>query len=152
MNPTDDSIMRRTRAHGVPLLLLLLQACSSTPPEPIAENEAHAVTSEAKPSSDRRVFEGCAPAEEVERYESLAGEAVLITFAWKDMKNPAANLKVPARVIRIDSPDVIVGFDPRVPNLDLYTSVWSYSGHIKGRSDGTFGVDPCSATMEKGSW
>ena len=151
MNPTD-SIERRITVHSLPLLLLLLQACSSTPPEPVAESEAPATTSEAQSGSKRRIFEGCVPEKEAKRYESLTGEKVLITFAWNDKREATANPEVPAGVIRIDSSDVIVGFDARVPNLGLYTSVLSYSGHIKGRGDGTFGVNPCSATIEKGSW
>ena len=56
------------------------------------------------------------------------------------------------RVNRIDPERVIVTFDPRVTNIELYTSVWTYSGHIEPNYDGTFGVDPCSATFEQGGW
>jgi len=151
MDPTN-SIERRIMVHSLLLLLLLLQACSSTPPVPIAESEAPAATEEAQSSSNRRIFEGCVPEKEARRYESLVGESVLITFAWKNMGDATADLKVPAKVLRIDSPYVIVGFDPRVPKLDLYISAWIYSGHIKGQGDGTFGVAPCSATIKKGGW
>jgi hypothetical protein len=156
---SNPVISPRVIAWGLPLMLLLSPGCRSTPPEqtgdseaPTTTSEAPATSSEAQPGSDRRIFEGCVPAEAVERYESWAGEHVLITFAWKDMKGTAADLNVPAQIVRIDSPDVVVGFDPRVPNLDLYISVWTYSGHLEGRTDGAYGVDPCSATFEKGRW
>jgi len=149
-----DPIERRVVRHSLPLLLLLLiQACSSTPPQQaIVESEAPAATDRSQSASNRRIFEGCIAEKEAMRYAGLVGESVLITFAWKDMKESVADLKVPAKVLRIDSPDVVVGFDSRVPNLNLYASVWSYSGHITGRSDGTFGVDPCSANIELGDW
>jgi len=148
-----DTVERRVVVHGLPLLLLLLQACSSVPPqESITESQAPAATKQAQADSNRRMFDGCIAEEEAMRHESLVGESVLITFAWKDSEDSIADLKVPAKVVRIDAPYVLIGFDPRVPNLHLYASVWSYSGHIKGRSDGTFGVDPCSATFEEGGW
>jgi hypothetical protein len=149
---SKNVIERRITSYGL-ALLLLSQGCSSTPPEPIAENEAPPAASEAGPTSNRRVFEGCDPAEKARSYESWVGESVLISFAWtKKMKEGAADLKAPAKLIRIDPPYVIVGFDPRVRNLDLYVSVWTYSGHVVGRSDGVFGIAPCSATFERGSW
>jgi hypothetical protein len=90
---------------------------------------------------------------EVQRHEALVGENVLITWAWKKgMNESTAGLQVPATVLRIDSPYLVVAFDRRVANLELFTSVWIYSGHIKSNPDGSFGVDPCSASFEKGGW
>jgi hypothetical protein len=134
------------------LAALLMQGCSSTPPAADAGGAGPEVTSQSPTGSNRRVFEGCDPAEEARRYERLAGEKVLITWAWQDTSAASAGLKVPARALRVDPPQVEVTFDPRVPNLELLTSVWLYSGHIAANPDGSFRVDPCSATLEKGGW
>lgn len=137
---------------GVSWLALLVGGCAPTSQAKSTEHAERPAATEAGAESNRRIFEGCDPVEEARRYEGLVGESVLITFAWTSTKGAAADLKAPATVIRIDSPYVTVAFDPRVPNLDLYASVWTYSGHIKGQSDGTFRVAPCSATIEKGGW
>ena len=82
----------------------------------------------------------------------MVGEKVFVTWAWKEMREGTANVEVPAAVLRIDSPWVVGTFHPGVANLQLYTSVWLYSGHIQANADGSFDVDPCSATLEKGGW
>jgi hypothetical protein len=139
-------------AYGVALLTLLLFGCASAPQEEVAKAPAPTPAATAEPKSNRRVFEGCDPAKEASRYESWVGENVLVTWAWKEMSSAAAGLEVPAAILRVDSPYVAVTFNPNVANLELFTSVWIYSGHIKSNPDGSFGVDPCSATFKKGSW
>jgi len=138
-------------------LALVASGCVSEPVEkaPVAP-AGEVVESPAAPMagahrSNRRVFDGCDPAREIRRYQGLAGEDVLITFAWQKM-GAAADLKAPARVLRIDAKSVVVSFDTRVPNLELYTSVWALSRHIQPNADGSFAVDPCSATFEPGGW
>ena len=145
----------RIAACTLPLLILLLLpvGCSSTP-ESAGESESAVATKEAGTASNRRVFGGCNPESEVKRYEGLVGKKVSVTFAWKKdvMREEVADLKVPAGVLRIESPFVAVDFDRKMPNRELYISAWIYSGHIRGLSDGAFGVDPCSASIEAGGW
>ena len=152
-----------------PLLLFFLQACDSTPPEPRVEDEAPPTATDTPPppvpefevpeieippelETNRLIFEDCDPAEQAEGYADLVGEKISITFAWKEMDESTADLKAPATLLRIDSPSVVVNFDPRIPNREFYATAWIYSGHIEAQSDGSFAVDPCSAKIEKGGW
>ncbi len=146
----SKSTVTHRRLLIAPMILLLAQACATAPPESGAESEGLAATTEAK--STRRIFKNCDPAEKVEGYADLVGEKVLIDLAWEDEKAKSAQLQIPAKVLRIESPYVVVDFDKQVPNLQFYVSVWLYSGHVKAMADGPHGVDPCSATMKKGQW
>jgi hypothetical protein len=141
---------RRSIPVMAPILLLLLQACASAPTDSSPDHEPSPATTEAKAS--RRTFEGCDPAKEVERYSDRVGENVLITLAWENQNSKSAELQIPALVLRLESPYVVVDFDRDIPNLKFYTSIWLYSGHVKAMRDGSHGVDPCSATMKKGQW
>ncbi len=137
---------------GVALLALVGQGCDSTSREAEEAEAKRPVPTVDMGESNRRVFEGCDAAEVASSHAPLVGEKVLVTWAWQDADAASAGLEVPAVVLRIDSPRVVVNFDSRVPNLELLTSVWLYSGHITANADGSFGVDPCSASFEKGAW
>lgn len=155
---------------GLLLFGLLAPGCTATkpqsaPPAPDARPErteaggaaarGAAVAEAVVPShsvargSNRRVFEGCDAVEEARRYADLVGTRVWITWAWRERETASANLRVPAVVLRIDGPSVAVAFDRQIPNLELFTPVWLYSGHIRANPDGSAGVDPCSATIER---
>ncbi|MDJ0864944.1 MAG: hypothetical protein QNK03_02475 [Myxococcota bacterium] len=147
----------------IALLALLVSACTTgtatteprdaVGPSPDAPSSVSQSGAKGAASSNRLVFEGCEPVAEARRYAHLVGEEVLIRWAWTDaMSQPGARLLVPAVVLRIDPASVAVRFDPGVANLQLYTSVWTSSGHIRGNADGSFAVDPCSATLQRGSW
>ncbi len=151
----------------------LAASCASDPPDAATETpeSANAVAEATTPAasgppaapiletpdptsarSNRKIREGCDPVLEAARHEEFAGEPVFITFAWQDMGPHAAELATPAMVLSIEEAWVLVRFDRRIPNLQLFTSVWTTSGHIAPRPDGSYGVDPCSATFEKGGW
>ena len=149
---STNPIKRRTRLYGLALLALLLQGCASTAEEPEAASKELAATSVAAPGSTRRVFAHCEPAQAVKQYADMAGEHVLITWAWNNASDRVAALEVPAVVLRVDSPYLVVAFDTRIPNLEFYSAIWLNSGHIKAMPDGAFGVEPCSATLKKGQW
>jgi hypothetical protein len=144
-----DAVARRSLLIA-PILLLLSQACDTTPPSSSTEGKERPLT--AKANSKRSIFENCKPAEEVERYADMVGKKVLITWAWQQASDRAASLEVPAVVLRLDSPYVVVDFDRRIPSLEIYTFAWQSSGHIKAMPDGAYGVDPCSATLNRGQW
>ncbi|MGI9431339.1 MAG: hypothetical protein ACR2PQ_03950 [Myxococcota bacterium] len=108
-----------------------------------------APTRSANTGSTRRVFEGCDPVEAARRYEGLVGERVSIQWAWEDEDAASASLRVPAVVLRVDPPQVVVAFESGIRNLPFFTSVWLYSGHVQALPDGSFGVAPCSATIER---
>ena len=153
---TLKPITRQTLAYGV--ALLLLQGCASTPAEkaavtvPEAANQEIVLSPTAVPASNRLVFEGCEPAEAVKDYAGMVGEDVLISMAWQNASERITNLEVPAVVLRVDSPYLVVAFNPDIPNVEFYSSVWLTSGHIKAMPDGAFGVDMCSATLKSGGW
>ena len=143
------------------LSALLLTACASTGTD-AREAEAQAGAAKAAAAAPghssgphapgRRIFEDCVSADAVLRYEHLVGERVLIRWAWNDPDAPSAQLRVPAHVLRLDAEAVAVDFDARMPNRAVYISAWMYSSHIRANSDGSFAVDPCSATFERGGW
>jgi hypothetical protein len=140
-------------------LMVLLQGCTSTSQDATAVHpDADVVTQEivlnptVVPSSNRLVFEGCEPAEAVKGYVDMIGEDVLISMAWKNASERIANLEVPAVVLRVDSPYLVVAFNRKVPNLEFYSAIWLTAGHIKAMPDGAFGLDMCSATLKKGGW
>lgn len=153
----NKPVRRQTLAYGV--ALLMLQGCVSTPeeaaaanPVPAAANQEIVLSPTAVPASNRLVFEGCEPAEAVKDYADMVGEDVLISMAWQNASERITNLEVPAVVLRVDSPYLVVAFNPDIPNVEFYSSVWLTSGHIKAMPDGAFGVDMCSATLKKGEW
>ena len=147
---------RRTRAAvaGVLLLGSIAAGCATADPE-VAEPGTTVVppgTSLQLGSgldSNRRVFDDCDPQEAAGRHQDFVGERVLIQWAWQEMGEESAALQVPATVLRVDPPVVAVTFDPTVPNLELFSSVWLYSGHIAALPDGSFAVAPCSATLTR---
>ena len=145
-------VARPGRLYGLTLLILLLQGCASTPEESTAISKETPATSVAAPASSRRVFERCEPAEAVKQYAGRVDEHVLITWAWNNASERVASLEVPAVVLRVDSPYVVVTFDKRIPNLEFYSAIWLNSEHSKAMPDGAFGVDPCSATLKQGQW
>ena len=125
---------------------LVIAGCAAPPP---GETAPRPPDDAATPSgSNRRIFPGCVGTEAARAHSGLVGQRVRITWAWERMGEASAALRVPATVLQIDPPDVVVRFDADIPNLELFTSVWLYSGHIRARPDGSFGVDPCSATLE----
>jgi hypothetical protein len=147
----------QTLAYGV--ALLLLQGCASAPeeaaavnPAPVAANQEIVLSPTVVPASNRLIFGGCEPAEAVKDYADMVGEDVLISLAWQNASERIANLEVPAVVLRVDSPYLVVVFNRKVPNLEFYSSIWLNAGHIKSMPDGAFGVDMCSATLKKGGW
>ncbi len=99
--------------------------------------------------SNRRVIEGCDPVEAAEQARALVGKRVTIQWAWKQMGAASADLRVPAAVLAVDPPEIVVTFDPNLRNVELFTSVWLTSGHITARPDGSFLVAPCSATIAR---
>jgi hypothetical protein len=144
-------------------LMLLLQGCTSTTQDaaavhPDTDPNVDVATQEivlnptVVPSSNRLVFEGCEPAEAVKGYADMVGEDVLVSMAWKNASERIANLEVPAVVLRVDSPYLVVAFNRKVPNLEFYSAIWLTAGHIKAMPDGAFGLDMCSATLKKGGW
>ena len=82
----------------------------------------------------------------------VVGERILIAWSWNDPSSESARLRAPATVLRVDADSVAVDFDPRMPNRSIYAAAWTYSGHIRANPDGSFAVDPCSATFERGGW
>ena len=145
-------VTRQTRLYGLALLALLFQGCASTPEESTALSKEPPATSVAASGSSRRIFAHCEPAEAVKQTAGMVGDHVLITWAWNNASDRVASLEVPAVVLRVDSPYVVVAFDKRIPNLEFYSAIWLNSGHIKAMPDGAFGVDPCSATLKQGQW
>jgi hypothetical protein len=140
-------------------LMLLLQGCTSTTQDAAAVHpDADVATQEivlnptVVPSSNRLIFEGCEPAEAVIGFADMVGEDVLISMAWKNASERIARMEVPAVVLRVNSPYLVVVFNRKVPNLEFYSSIWLNAGHIKAMPDGAFGVDMCSATLKKGGW
>lgn len=140
---------RRILASSACLLALSSQGCGETRQERSEAEPAAAIAIETPGRSNRRVFEGCDPTEEARRYSSLVGERVSIIWAWQNMGEASAALRAPAVLLRVDPPLLAVAFESGVRNLELFTSVWLYSGHITALPDGSFAVAPCSATLEK---
>ncbi len=149
LNPMTQ---RPSLLSGAILLTLLLQGCASEPQDYGAAKVEIVPIVATNTASNRRIFTDCDSAEAVKEYADLVGEHVLISWAWINASEKVNALEVPASVLRVDSPYLVVAFNPDIPNVEFYSSIWLTSGHIKAMPDGAFGVDMCSATLKKGEW
>jgi hypothetical protein len=114
-------------------------------PKPAAAPEAPQQVEDGKAS--RLVFEDCDPAVEARKYEAFVDRRALAVLSWQNMSERAANLKIPVYVKSVDDGVVNVSI-LEIPMREQYLTIWQNSGHIAPSADGTFQMDPCSASIE----
>ncbi len=95
----------------------------------------------------RRIAEDCNPVTEAKQYEEFIDRRARVVLSWNNMREQAADLKIPVYVRSVD--DGVIGLGIlEIPMRDQYVIIWIRSGHIKRGPGDTFLLDPCSASIE----
>jgi hypothetical protein len=94
----------------------------------------------------RRIAENCDPVAEALKYEEFVDRRALATLSWNNMREGAANLKIPVYVK--GTADGAIGVSIlEIPMREQYLAIWMMSGHLKKGPGGGYLLDPCSAKI-----
>ena len=94
----------------------------------------------------RRIAENCDPVAEALKYEEFVDRRALATLSWNNMREGAANLKIPVYVK--GTADGAIGVSIlEIPMREQYLAIWMMSGHLKRDPEGGYLLDPCSAEI-----
>jgi hypothetical protein len=94
----------------------------------------------------RRVAENCDPVAEALKYEEFIDRRALAVLSWNNMREGAANLKIPVYVK--STTDGAIGVSIlEIPMREQYLAIWMMSGHLKKGAGGGYLLDPCSAKI-----
>ena len=114
-----------------------------------SDSEESATAAKYDPDGDqatRRIAENCDPVAEALKYEEFIDRRAHAVLSWNNMREGAANLKIPVYVKGTEDGAIGVSI-LEIPMREQYLAIWMMSGHLKRDPGGTYLLDPCSAKI-----